>query len=616
MKTRDEICALRDALRQLHAAVADAPNDQVLLKHIPPERLPSARNLVQYLFFRQQDLRPLQEKLMELGFSSLGRCEAHVLDSLERVLGSLASVCGDEPSAPADPTAPDFQGGRRELEKNAEALWGPAPKDRSARIMVTMPSEAADDPRIIHDLLKGGMDCMRVNCAHDGPEAWGRMIDHLRASQEKLGLPCTILMDLAGPKLRTGAIEEGPRVVRWKPQRNALGRVLAPAQVWLYPDEAVPPKMPKVVPLPVSGPWLRRLEAGDKVDFTDSRDAKRLLRVVRAGEGGVLAECSESAYVVPGTELVRRSAGGVGEFDTGRVGSLSAKAAAILLKPGDRLRLVKDPAPGRAGRPAEEGRAAELPVVPCTLPEIFKFLKAGERVFFDDGLIGARVVAVDGDGALLEVERCRPEGDKLKAEKGINLPDSQLSIPALSPKDLSDLEFVARRADMVSLSFAQRAADVADLQRRLRALGRGDLGIVLKIETQQGFENLPTMLLKMLEWPRGAVMIARGDLAVECGFERLAEVQEEILWICEAAHVPAIWATQVLETLARTGRPSRSEITDAAMGERAECVMLNKGPHIREALRTLGDILRRMREHQRKKSPMLRRLKSWKLQLT
>ncbi len=66
---------------------------------------------------------------------------------------------------------------------------------------------------------------------------------------------------------------------------------------------------------------------------------------------------------------------------------------------------------------------------------------------------------------------------------------------------------------------------------------------------------------------------------MECGYQRLAEVQEEILWICEAAHVPVIWATQVLETLAKKGMPSRSEITDAAMGERAECVMLNKGPY-------------------------------------
>ena len=103
-------------------------------------------------------------------------------------------------------------------------------------------------------------------------------------------------------------------------------------------------------------------------------------------------------------------------------------------------------------------------------------------------------------------------------------------------------------------------------------------------------------------------MIARGDLAVECGYERLAEVQEEILWLCEAAHLPVIWATQVLENLAKTGQPSRAEITDAAMGERAECVMLNKGPHVVKAVQVLDDILRRMQFHQVKKTAMLRRL--------
>jgi pyruvate kinase len=103
-------------------------------------------------------------------------------------------------------------------------------------------------------------------------------------------------------------------------------------------------------------------------------------------------------------------------------------------------------------------------------------------------------------------------------------------------------------------------------------------------------------------------MIARGDLAVELGWQRLAEVQEEILWMCEAAHMPVIWATQVLENLTKTGIPSRAEITDAAMGVRAECVMLNKGPHILDAMRVLSDILRRMKDHQIKKRPLLRRL--------
>jgi len=147
--------------------------------------------------------------------------------------------------------------------------------------------------------------------------------------------------------------------------------------------------------------------------------------------------------------------------------------------------------------------------------------------------------------------------------------------------------------------------------KRLEELGGEDLGILAKIETVAGFRNLPEILLELMRWPFSGVMIARGDLAVEGGYRRLAEVQEEILWLCEAAHLPAVWATQVLEGMAKTGTSSRAEITDAAMSARAECVMLNKGPFIEDAIRTLDDILRRMREHQRKKQSRLRRLRSW-----
>ena len=134
------------------------------------------------------------------------------------------------------------------------------------------------------------------------------------------------------------------------------------------------------------------------------------------------------------------------------------------------------------------------------------------------------------------------------------------------------------------------------------------LGVVLKIETQSAFNRLPSLLLSAMRRPPVAVMVARGDLGVEVGFERLSEVQEEILWLCEAAHVPVIWATQVLESLAKGGLPSRAEVTDAAMASRAECVMLNKGPYIRETLRFLTDVLLRMQSHQQKKTARLRKL--------
>ena len=164
-------------------------------------------------------------------------------------------------------------------------------------------------------------------------------------------------------------------------------------------------------------------------------------------------------------------------------------------------------------------------------------------------------------------------------------------------------------ADIVGYSFVRRASDVEILQHQLNKLGRPDMPILLKIENRQAFDHLPSLLLSAMRSECSGVMIARGDLAVELGWQRLAEVQEEILWMCEAAHMPVVWATQVLENLTKTEIPSRAEITDAAMSVRAECVMLNKGPHILEAVRVLGDILRRMQDHQVKKRPMLRRLR-------
>jgi pyruvate kinase len=235
----------------------------------------------------------------------------------------------------------------------------------------------------------------------------------------------------------------------------------------------------------------------------------------------------------------------------------------------------------------------------------------GERVWLDDGKIGGVIHHVDEDCIELTVSNVRPGGANLKAGKGINLPDTDLQLDALTPTDLEDLTFVAQHADIVSLSFVRRPEDVEQLQRELVRLKADEIGIVLKIENVAAFENLPQLLLTAMRSPCVGVMIARGDLAVEVGFDRLAEVQEEILWACEAAHVPVVWATQVLDTLARTGQASRAEVTDAAMSERAECVMLNKGPYISEAIEALDSILTRMHHHQDKKRSLLRRLHAW-----
>src|SRR5262249_24987249 len=153
--------------------------------------------------------------------------------------------------------------------------------------------------------------------------------------------------------------------------------------------------------------------------------------------------------------------------------------------------------------------------------------------------------------------RASPGGSKLRADRGVNFPDTQLDIPFPTKQDEAALDFAAKHADIVGLSFVQTPAEVAALDDALRRRGADRTTIMLKIETRRAFETLPKLLFAAIPTRPVAAMIARGDLAVECGYERLAEMQEEILWVAEAAHVPVVWATSVLDGLARTGVPSR-----------------------------------------------------------
>ena len=503
-----------------------------------------------------------------------------------------------------------FVAGQRLLAEHTEALLGAATPGRDVRIMVTMPSEAAEDYNLVYDLLKQGMDCMRINCAHDDERAWARMIEHLRRAEQSLGRSCRVMMDLAGPKLRTGPLKPGPAVVRARPRRDVFGRILAPARIWLTStDSPQPPPSPADACLPVPASWLALLRTGERVKLTDAREARRVFTIAGVTDRGCWAEATQTTYLVPGTVLSHDRSSVRVEDRNAPVGSLPAIESAIPLCQGDMLILTKDLQPGQPATFDSSGRLLTPAKIGCTIPGVFDDVRSGEAIWFDDGRIGGVVEKVESNEVLVRITQARLQGAKLRADKGINLPESALRLPALTAKDLADLRFVAQHADVIQLSFANSPSDVEQLQQCLESLGERQPTVVLKIETQQGFKNLPEMLLTAMRAPSCGVMIARGDLAVECGFERLAEVQEEILWICEAAHVPVIWATQVLESLAKEGIPSRAEITDAAMGHRAECVMLNKGPHMITAVRVLDDILRRMHAHQTKKKSMLRELR-------
>jgi pyruvate kinase len=575
------------------------------LDDLPEARRVSARNLLHYLALRRHDVRSLQDQLSAVGLSSLGQAEAQALEDIDTVLGVIGRLAAAAGQGIGGDTGEER---RRILSAHTDALFGPSREDRNVRIMVTIPGEAADDPALVRDLVVSGMDCMRVNCAHDDRRTWSAIISHLRRAVEDTGKPCRVLMDLAGPKLRTGSIEPGPAVMRWKPERDVYGHVVKPARIWLTAQEA-PAACPGVgaVTLRLRNAWISNLLVGDRIELFDARDARREMTIVGRDNGGIWAESLQTAYVMPGTSLRRCSRPAAGERRTS-VLDVPRTEQSILLAIGDTLVLTRGDTAGRPAVRNAQGDVLEPAVIGVTLPSVFDDVKAGDVVWFDDGRIGAVIRTVGAERIELSVTQAAPEGSKLGADKGINLPDTSLTLPALTPKDLDDLPFVVAHADIVGYSFVRTDGDVRQLQSHLSALGRPDMPLILKIETRRAFENLPALLLALMRGHAGAVMIARGDLAVECGYERLAEVQEEILWMAEASHTPVIWATQVLERLAKDGVPSRAEITDAAMGERAECVMLNKGPHILEAVCALDNILRRMQAHQRKKTAMLRHL--------
>lgn len=443
-------------------------------------------NLAHYLALRRHDIRPLQRALMWRGLSSLGRLESRVLPTLDAALAALAATLGRPGQwTPADPAS--FFAGERRLEAAAHRLFGAAAAGRYTRIMVTLPSEAATDPALVEAYATSGMDVARINCAHDTPDAWRAMAANVRTSAAKSGRRIGVLMDIAGPKIRTEAVlpEKGARVVA-----------------------------------------------------------------------------------------------------------------------GDTVRLVADGAPF-----IDEAAPYSASV---SLPEIVTRLSPGDRVLYDDGKLQGRVVQTDGRQAIIRIERAKAGGAKLKPHKGLNLPDTALGLSPLTGKDNEDIATVVECADMLGYSFVSRPEDIDLLEAALvHHGGKPTLGLVAKIERPEAVSNLPALIARAAPRRPLGVMIARGDLAAEIGFERMAEMQEELLWLCEAAAVPVIWATQVLEGMVADGIPSRGEMTDAAMSARAECVMLNKGPSLPAAIAMLDRLLDRMDDHLFKKTPTLRALKTW-----
>ncbi|MCK4755130.1 MAG: hypothetical protein KAS58_07840, partial [Calditrichia bacterium] len=375
-------------------------------------------------------------------------------------------------------------------------------------------------------------------------ETWKKMIDYINKAKRKTGRNCKICMDLGGPKLRTGLMKPGPKVIHLQPGRDDVGNVQAPSEVWLAAKDAQVPDDERIhIPLNVN--WIKKLKKGDIITFRDARDKKCNLKVGAKEANGRWARCYDSAYILTGTRFALQKKKKKDKLTT-RVGEILPIEQKILLKVGDQLILHKDPRSGEPARFDENGRLVKPAHIACTLPEVFPDVRPGEPVLLDDGKIEGVINDVLENKMVISITYAKEEGAKLRGDKGINLPSSNLRLSGLTQKDKEDLKFVVKYADVVNFSFVNDPQDVLDLLEELNKLGGTNLGIILKIETQRGFKNLPGILLAAMRSHPIGVMIARGDLAIEGGWKHLAQIQEEIMWLCEAAHIPIVWATQVL----------------------------------------------------------------------
>lgn len=558
--------------------------DAVLLKHRP-----SALNLAHYLGLRKRDIHRLQLDLAAVGLSSLGRCEGHVRDTLLRLCAWLG---GDRCDAIAAANQGRLDQSKAEaiLHANTRSLFGQRPPDRHVYIMVTAPDAAQADAAWADGLIEAGADLLRINGAHESPAQWAAIAAIFKSRAAAAGRPGRVFVDLPGPKLRTDIRQMERGVLHLPRRKDRMGKTIAPTQLQLVAQHEAGPQVP------VPAEWLPQLEAGDVLAITDAGGRDRDIVVRAPGKEKIRAECDRSLYVTSGLPLVWRR--GDKKMGEDKVGPLPRRPRELRVAAGDAFVLNES---GLSEDP--EVRALAFPE-----PQLLGQVQPGERVMLDDGKVVAVAESVSPEGLVCRVQRVLKSPARLQSGKGIAFPDSALSLGHLGPQDEAALTFALEQADGVGVSFVATPQDVALVGERIQQAGKPGFGMILKLETRGAVNNLAAILFEALKYDPVGIMIARGDLAVELSFERLAEMQEEILWFGEACHLPVIWATQVLDNVAHSGLPTRAEVTDAAMSMRAECVMLNKGPYIATATKMLADIIHKMEAHQYKKRSLYRRL--------
>ncbi|MGB9168838.1 MAG: pyruvate kinase [Nitrososphaeraceae archaeon] len=586
-------------------------------------------NLLCYLVLRKRNIEQLQLRLAEDGLSSLGRLEDHVLISIEQILKHYGY-----PISSNTTLEKINQADAQTIIANRSRLLLGRPRDnRTTRIMVTVDVNISYQPQLLEELLKNGMDIVRINCAYDKEQNWKMIIDSIRNAENRLiqsghgvGRKCRIVMDLAGPKIRIKQTSLGTGPLKITVPKDTYGRSVKLVEGFLDSEAEYTEKtnligIPESFVISVSEgkQELTELEIGERLLFYDSRGKYRIMTVLeKVSKTRTRVGIDKSVYLYEGL-IIHREKYFANKFYINNkeensnlcpypreiargivLGRIKPHPIDLEVKAGDKILINKKEIDKNSDLSEGYGR------ISCTMPEVLGRAQVGHRVLIDDGKIDATIISTNDQYLELEITYPSDKTAKIESDKGLNFPDSNLDIPAITCQDIKDLKFIVKNATAVGISFAHSPEDVKNLYDELVKLGKPDFGVIAKIESRNAVHNLGKILLTGLSLPKFGILIARGDLAVEMGFENLSLIQEDILCLCEAAHVPVILATQILETLAKSGLPTRAEITDAARGHRAECVMLNKGKFIVEAVKILSLLLKTEQQHNIKKRQIFR----------
>ncbi len=193
---------------------------------------------------------------------------------------------------------------------------------------------------------------------------------------------------------------------------------------------------------------------------------------------------------------------------------------------------------------------------PIDYPYLAEEAQPGAQVLLDDGLLELKIEEIQGNSV-----QCRIiEGGTLKSRKGVNLPSLILRLPSLTEKDIQDLDFgISQGIDWISLSFVRRAEDVIALKTLLAEKGASEIPVIAKIEKPQAIANLELIVNEC-----DGLMVARGDLGVEMSPEKVPLLQKQIIRMCNQKGIPVITATQMLDSMIHSPRPTRAEASDVA----------------------------------------------------